>query len=369
MLSPDAVRQGQHVMAVCNACRYCEGYCPVFPAMENRLVFAKHDLAYLANLCHNCGECLYACQYAPPHEFGINVPRTLATIRQRSYEQYCWPRALGGLFRRNSVVAALGLAAASTVVMFLAAWLGGGRLFATNPQGDFYAVVPHAAMVALFGAVGLFVAVAIAIGVIRFWRDIQRDGRSSTGSGDVVRGLRDALTLRHLHSTGPDCTSGTWHRDGDSEIWVYDFQEKKARSILAESFRVSDSALSPDGRYLAYTSEAAAVVSLGIIEGRWKAVAARPDTGRGRPGPAAAATAASALRIAVEFNNMTQWQVISRQLAQTPDVSDLEVEGLSARGARLSLRYPGGPERLAAALAEYGLTLRATGGGWILTAR
>ena len=76
-----------------------------------------------------------------------------------------------------------------------------------------------------------------------------------------------------------------------------------------------------------------------------------------------------ALRIAVEFNNMTQWQVISRQLAQTPDVSDLEVEGLSARGARLSLRYPGGPERLAAALAEYGLTLRAAGGGWVLTAR
>ena len=71
----------QHVMTVCNACRYCEQYCPVFPAMEQRLTFATADLAYLANLCHNCGECLYACQYAPPHEFGINVPRTLAQIR------------------------------------------------------------------------------------------------------------------------------------------------------------------------------------------------------------------------------------------------------------------------------------------------
>ena len=79
-------------MTVCNACRYCERYCPVFPAMERRLTFATADLAYLANLCHNCGECLYACQYAPPHEFGINVPRTLAEIRLRSYEEYCWPR-------------------------------------------------------------------------------------------------------------------------------------------------------------------------------------------------------------------------------------------------------------------------------------
>ncbi len=115
MLSPDRLRQGsgesrrseanaekmergQHVMAVCNACRYCEGYCPVFPAMENRVAFAKGDLAYLANLCHNCGECLYACQYAPPHEFGIDVPRTLAEIRLASYEEYCWPTVLAARF-------------------------------------------------------------------------------------------------------------------------------------------------------------------------------------------------------------------------------------------------------------------------------
>ena len=77
----DPVAHGAHVMTVCNACRYCEQFCPVFPAMESRLTFAEADLAYLANLCHNCGECLYACQYAPPHEFGINVPRAMAEIR------------------------------------------------------------------------------------------------------------------------------------------------------------------------------------------------------------------------------------------------------------------------------------------------
>ena len=208
----ELVREGQHVMTVCNACRYCEQYCPVFPAMERRLTFTAEDLGYLANLCHNCGECLYACQYAPPHEFGIDVPRTLAAIRVRSYEEYCWPRALGGAFRRNSVASALALAAALIVFMFLATWLGGGRLSAANPQGDFYAVVPHAAMVALFGAVGLFVAIAIAIGVLRFWRDNHRDRRSSTGSGDLARGLRDALTLRHLHGSGPDCTSNEEER-------------------------------------------------------------------------------------------------------------------------------------------------------------
>ena len=62
-------------LQICNACRYCEGFCAVFPAMTRRLEFAKADIHYLANLCHNCGACLHACQYAPPHEFAVSVPR------------------------------------------------------------------------------------------------------------------------------------------------------------------------------------------------------------------------------------------------------------------------------------------------------
>ena len=35
----DVMAHGAHVLTVCNACRYCEQYCPVFPAMERRLTF------------------------------------------------------------------------------------------------------------------------------------------------------------------------------------------------------------------------------------------------------------------------------------------------------------------------------------------
>jgi hypothetical protein len=117
---------------------------------------------------------------------------------------------------------------------------------------------------------------------------------------------------------------------------------------------------------LTYSSELAAVVSLGIIEGRWKAISVR---GGGRAGQSFAAGTPGAIRIAVEFLNMAEWQGISRRLAQLPDVTDLEVEGLSARGARLALRYPGGAERLAEALADQGLSLRNNGGAWVLTGR
>ena len=197
------VNEGSRVMTVCNACRYCEQYCPVFPAMEQRVTFAKADLVYLANLCHNCGECLYACQYAPPHEFGINVPHALAEIRLGSYAEYCWPAFMAAAFRRSGVATALLLAAAFSAILFIATLQQNpGAFNQAAPAGDFYSVIPHAVMVALFGIVGIYVVAAIAIGLRRFRRQV--------GLVEPMfdpRALRDVLTLRHLHTTGVDCTT------------------------------------------------------------------------------------------------------------------------------------------------------------------
>ena len=55
---------------------------------------------------------------------------------------------------------------------------------------------------------------------------------------------------------------------------------------------------------------------------------------------------------------MAEWQDISRKLSATPGVEELDVAGLSARGARVTLRYAGGAERLAEELARQGLSLR-----------
>jgi hypothetical protein len=111
-----------------------------------------------------------------------------------------------------------------------------------------------------------------------------------------------------------------------------------------------------------YTSELAAVVSLGIIEGRWKAIKSRGGGG----GVAKAVPGDSDLLIAVQFRGMSEWQDISRKLSATPGIEELEVAGLSARGARVTLRYAEGAERLADVLAQQGLSLRNTGGNWVL---
>ena len=212
MLSPETIERGQHVMAVCNACRYCEGYCPVFPAVENRLTFAKGDLAYLANLCHNCGECLYACPYAPPHEFGIDVPRTLAEIRLGSYEEYCWPASLSTAFRRNSLKTASEIVGASSAVVLALALVSGANVWPANPGGDFYRVVPHHLMVALFAVFGVFALLALFVDCVRFWRSNPAILRSCNPAIAIATGFRDAFTLRHLHGSGADCTDAAEDR-------------------------------------------------------------------------------------------------------------------------------------------------------------
>ncbi len=218
MWRAELVAEGRHAMTVCNACRYCEAYCPVFQAMEDRLTFAEGDLAYLANLCHNCGECLYACQYAPPHEFGIDVPRTLASIRLASYQEYAWPNRLGGpALVRPAWLALLAIAIAAAVIVPVAR----GPIRAAA-AGDFYRVVPHHVMVAIFGVAGLGVVAALSAAVGRGRRDFTRTAgvavyaapdAAETGAA-TVRGLRDALTLRHLHPAGADCTSAEESRTG-----------------------------------------------------------------------------------------------------------------------------------------------------------
>ncbi len=89
------IEEAARQVNICNACRYCEGYCSVFPAITSARSFAEADIVQLANLCHNCRGCFYACQYAPPHEFGLNLPKALAEVRQESWEGLCLPARTG----------------------------------------------------------------------------------------------------------------------------------------------------------------------------------------------------------------------------------------------------------------------------------
>jgi len=204
-------------LQICNACRYCEGFCAVFPAMTHRLEFGRADIHFMANLCHNCGACLHACQYAPPHEFAVNVPQAMAKVRLRTYGDYAWPAPLGALYQRNGLTLALALVGALVLFLLLALALNGALLQAPAP-GGFYAILPHNLLVVLFAPVFLFAVLALGLGVRRFWQGISPGTTAALAGSErtaeaVMEAAMDALRLKYLdggHGEGCNNADDAW---------------------------------------------------------------------------------------------------------------------------------------------------------------
>jgi citrate/tricarballylate utilization protein len=194
--------RARRFVEICNACRYCEGYCAVFPAIELRRQFTSGDLTYLANLCHDCRGCYYSCQYAPPHEFALNLPKVFADLRLHTYERYAWPRPLASLFRRNGLAASALALLSSLLFVWLANTPTRGAVNSAS-RGAFYAVVPEGLMIAITGAAFLFAMFALVMGAIRFWRDTSSP--SAPDPPSFIAALADILTLRNLGGGGDGC--------------------------------------------------------------------------------------------------------------------------------------------------------------------
>jgi len=205
--STETLKEANRQMTVCNACRYCEGFCAVFPAMLQRRTFAEPDLTYLANLCHGCQGCYYACQYAPPHELEINVPKNFAVLRHETFADYAWPGFLGRLFKANGLVVSLAIAFALALVLLLTFALADPAVVfgSHGGEGAFYRVIPYEAMVWPFGLVFLFALVAMVMGGVRYWRDTAGASAIRLTAGALGGGVWDALTLKNLGGGGGGC--------------------------------------------------------------------------------------------------------------------------------------------------------------------
>ena len=185
---------------------YCDGLCPVFPALSGKQAYTAGDLGYLANLCHNCRGCWYACQYAPPHPFAVNVPAILAGLRRQSYADHVWPRRLGHAFRRPALGAALVAMAAFVTMLILEAAKGSpGALEVGTGAGSFYPIVPWALMAGLAGVAISWALASMTASTYRFWRTISPKVPARALRLGLGQALYDIVTLRHLGGGGPGC--------------------------------------------------------------------------------------------------------------------------------------------------------------------
>ena len=223
-------------LQICNGCRYCEGFCAVFPAMTRRLEFGKADIHYLANLCHNCGACLHACQYAPPHEFAINVPKSMATVRGQTYADYAWPKALGGLYKSNGLTVSMALALSLSLFLILAIQ-SNGTLWGGPVENGFYAIFPHNLMVSMFAPIFLWSGLALALGVIKFWREVTPATSGAPLSAPAAaEAAHDALQLKYL---------GGGHGDGcNNEDDAFTLARKRMHHLTFYGFMLCFAATS-----------------------------------------------------------------------------------------------------------------------------
>ncbi len=199
---------------ICNSCRYCEGYCAVFPALERRTVLEAGDITHLANLCHDCRACFYACMYAPPHEFAVNPPEILAATRRASYDTYAraprWPGWLGrpawlrgrNVPDRRSALAAASLAVAAALLGLIAVTEG---IAAVARHGGPYQVISYPALLVTVLLPCAWSAAVMLRGAVRYWHDTHGRLRDLADWPALRRALVYAVRLRYLRGGGGDC--------------------------------------------------------------------------------------------------------------------------------------------------------------------
>jgi citrate/tricarballylate utilization protein len=202
----ETVAEARRQMEICNACRYCEGYCAVFPAMAMRRSFAEADLTHLANLCHGCKGCYHACQYAPPHAFGINIPATFAELRTEGYARHAWPAPMGRLFERNGTIVSLLAALGVAITLILVAALQDPAVLysAQTGVGAFFRIIPYWLMVSLATLTFGYGVLAMAMGARNYWRETGGMG-GAFAPAPAADAAVDILTMRNLGGGGHGC--------------------------------------------------------------------------------------------------------------------------------------------------------------------
>ncbi len=204
-LFPDLLAEAGRQLDICNACRYCEGLCAVFPALERRTILGAGDITQLANLCHDCRACYDACMYSPPHEFAVDIPLALSAVRVADYHRYVWPQRVPRVLRGWAGLISGSLVAVALVLGLAVAHAGWSGLI-SHPQhaASPYQLIPYAELLVLMLAAAAFGISVMAAAGVSYWRQVGGAPRGLTWV--AVRGASwDAITLKYLRGGGDDC--------------------------------------------------------------------------------------------------------------------------------------------------------------------
>jgi citrate/tricarballylate utilization protein len=200
----DLFAEAERQLAVCNSCRYCAGYCPVWPALELRTDLTEADLTHLSNLCHDCRDCFTACMYTAPHEFDLNPPAIFTRVREHTYETYVWPRHMPRFLQgRRGLL--LGFLLVSALLVALSLATTGGAVFGGPAVGSPYELIAHGIMVTIVIMPSVWTVGVMVAALVRYWRDTHGPLRDLLDATAWGRTVRQAATLRHQSGAEERC--------------------------------------------------------------------------------------------------------------------------------------------------------------------
>lgn len=204
----EAVRQ----LTVCNSCRYCEGYCNAFQALTRYRSFDKPTVSHLANLCHNCRGCYYACQYTEPHEFALNIPALLANVRAQNWEQHIKPYWLSRTMQSSGWPYVL-----LTLVFVLLFSIGAGVSWTSSVP--FYSSISHNTLISIFLPLFLLPWIAVFLGIRNYWTSV---GGARLARSDLSFALGSAARMRQLSGgQGQGCNYESGDRYTSVRRWAH----------------------------------------------------------------------------------------------------------------------------------------------------
>ena len=204
----EAVRQ----LTVCNSCRYCEGYCNAFQALTRYRSFDEQTVSHLANLCHNCRGCYYACQYTEPHAFALNIPALLADVRAKNWQQHIRPSWLSRIMQAR-LWPYVALAVVFTVLfmtVFKVSW---------GSSEPFYSSISHTALVAVFSPLFLVPWIFLFGGLKRYWQSV---GGQRLAVSDIRHAFSSAASMKQLGGgQGQGCNYESKDRYTNTRRWAH----------------------------------------------------------------------------------------------------------------------------------------------------
>jgi|TARA_B110000305_G_scaffold101548_2_gene114240 citrate/tricarballylate utilization protein len=182
------IEEANRQLSVCNACRYCEGFCASFQAMTRYRSFNESTIKQMANLCHNCQACYHSCQFTAPHEFDLNLPQALANARAESWEESMPFPAIARVMQSQGLLLLVGVLVAG--ILF---WIVGEIPLASNLS--FYELMPHNTLVSLFLTFFFLPLIILSIGLRRYWKSV---GGKAIRWAHLSSAMKAAATLKNL---------------------------------------------------------------------------------------------------------------------------------------------------------------------------